>query len=109
MYSYNQPKKIHFMPVENSEYRGGNAFIGSGRAHATFDAHGSLPGVVNSSSKVFASITEIKIVDGQVVPWLGAANMWTLNVVPFDNGDIYIRSYIQWSEDLDFQISIVVF
>ncbi|MED1469254.1 hypothetical protein [Bacillus salipaludis] len=109
MYNYNQPKKIDMNFVKDGAYRGGEAFSALNRSHGLFYVHGSLPGLVNSSSKIFASISEVGIFDDQVKPFLGAANMMILNVVPMDNSEVLVRCYIDWNEDLDFQVSIVVF
>lgn len=93
-----------------SEYRAGQAFSFSNlRGKKFFEQRLNLRGVVNSSSKVFASITEVGIIGGQVKPFQGAASMEIKNVVPHDDGIVIVRGIIHWDSDLNYRISVVVF
>ncbi|MGQ8815316.1 hypothetical protein [Bacillus sp. NA_165.1] len=76
--------------------------------HGLFERTLNLPGV-NSTSIVVASITEVAIIDGQVKPKMGSASMQIYNVVPYDDGTIGIRGNIDWPNDLNYRISVIIF
>lgn len=95
---------------EISESRAGQAFTftltdnGGG-----FEKRLNLAGTVNSSSKVFVSISEVGVFNGQVKPFMGAASMQVHNVVPHDDGTVIVRGHIGWESTLTFRLSVVVF
>ncbi|PFV97155.1 hypothetical protein COL21_12580 [Bacillus thuringiensis] len=91
------------------EYRQGRAYYYNNLSgHGVFERALSLPGV-NSTSIVVASITEVAIIDGQVKPKQGSASMQIYNVVPRDDGTVSIRGNIDWPNDLNYRISVIIF
>ena len=90
------------------ENRQGRAYYYNLVGHGVFERTLNLPGV-NSTSIVVASITEVSISDGQVKPKLGSANMQIYNVVPYDDGTVGIRGKIDWPNDLNYRISVIIF
>lgn len=108
--SGNVPRIVDPDYYNGSEYRAGQAFNFSNfRGKKFFEQRLNLSGIVNSSSKVFASITEVGIIGGQVKPFQGAASMEIKNVVPHDDGIVIVRGMIHWDSDLNYRISVVVF
>jgi len=94
---------------EQQEFsRQGRTFYFDLKRSGKFDALLSLPGVVNSWSKVFVSICEISIVGGQVKPILGDATMHVYNVVPQDDGTIQVRGFVDFGEPLNVRLSVLV-
>lgn len=73
-----------------------------------FDTFLKLPGVVNAWSKVFVSICEVGIVDGQVKPKLGSADMQIYNVVPQDDGTVKVRGLVNFNQPLNVRLSVLV-
>jgi hypothetical protein len=63
---------------------------------------------VNSNSRVFASISELGLIEGATKPVMRAASMWVDNVVPYDNGVVVVRGYIGWDTNINVQISLFV-
>lgn len=90
------------------EYRGGQAFTftltdnGGG-----YEKLLNVPGVT-PSSKVFVSITELRLVNGRFEPFQGAASMQVHNVVPL-KGQVSVRGHIGWESTLTFRLSVLVF
>ncbi|MED3928599.1 hypothetical protein P4594_26500 [Priestia megaterium] len=90
------------------ESRQGRAFIFDTIAHGGFERRLNLSGIVNSSSKVFVSISEIGIINGQVKPFMGSASMEVHNVVPQDDGIVIVRGNVDWNNDLNVRLSVLV-
>ena len=65
---------------------------------------------VNRFSKVVASITELGSAPGEQpeYPLLGDANMYVHNISPSDDGNVYIRTFIDWGTNLPFRIYFIV-
>lgn len=94
------------LPRETGEYRAGTTFFFDEWDRQGFEKHLNIgPRTVNSMSKVFVSISELK--NGR--PHMGAASMQVHNVVPHDNGWVIVRGHIGWDRDLPFRLSVVVF
>jgi hypothetical protein len=73
-----------------------------------FEVHLDLTGIVNAYSRVFVSISEIGIFDGQWKPFMGLASAEVHNVVPHDNGIVIVRGYIGWDSDINVRLSVFV-
>lgn len=96
--------------INAGEIRGGRAFTSDIRDRQGFEWRiTGFDGIVNSSSKVFVSISEIGISGGQVKPFMGAASMQVHNVVPQDDSSVIVRGHIGWESDLQARLSFVVF
>jgi hypothetical protein len=67
-------------------------------------------GGINRFSRVVASITELGSYPGgqPEFPFVGNATMYILNVSPSDNGNVYIRTFIDWGNILPFRVSLIV-
>jgi hypothetical protein len=76
--------------------------------HQGFEKHLDLTGVVNSRSRVFVSISEAGVFDGQWKPFMGAASCEIHNVVPHDNGIVIVRGFIGWDHDINVRLSVLV-
>ncbi|WP_255292176.1 hypothetical protein [Bacillus thuringiensis] len=93
-----------------SENRQGRAYYFNDlRGRGVIERRLNLSGVVNSTSIVVASITEVGIIGGQVKPFQGSASMQIYNVVPQDDGIVIVRGHIDWGSDLNYRISVIVF
>lgn len=76
-------------------------------------AHGSQawnfgfpdPVQVLANSQVSVTITEI---DNNGTPFLGAATMQILNVVPQDDGTITVKFNVDWSEQLNILFNFII-
>ncbi|MFJ1450540.1 hypothetical protein [Bacillus halotolerans] len=97
-------------PVARSvgEFRQGRAFTFNLTGRRNFEVRLDLSGIVNSSSKVFVSISEIGIIGGQLKPFMGSASMAVQNVVPQDDGIVIVRGHIDWDSNLNFRLSVLV-
>jgi hypothetical protein len=76
--------------------------------HQGFEKRLDLRGVVNSRSRVFASISEIGVFGGQWKPFQGAASCEVHNIVPQDDGIVVVRGFIGWDRDINVRLSILV-
>jgi hypothetical protein len=74
--------------------------------HGGFQQQFNWPGAVTAlNSAVFASISEITDIGGQVTPFQGAATLSIDNVVP-GNGNIIVRGNIGWDSDITVRIFV---
>ena len=105
---YYEPYYQHRINEEQEFSRQGRAYSFDLMTSGKFDAVIKLPGVVNSWSKVFVSISEIGISGGQVKPKLGSANMQVYNVVPQDDGTIMVRGFVDFNQPLNVRLSVLV-
>lgn len=76
--------------------------------HQGFEKRLDLHGVVNSRSRVFVSISEIGVFNGQWKPFQGSASMEVHNVVPHDDGIVIVRGFIGWDRDINVRLSVLV-
>jgi hypothetical protein len=67
-------------------------------------------GNINRFTNVVASITELGGPPGGPFdyPFIGNAVMRVLNVAPHDNGNVYVRTWINWNRYLPFRITFLV-
>lgn len=82
------------------------------RGHGNFNLNVNFPaGVINRNSIVLANICEIAHIPGepQDLPWMGDASMEVRNIVPEDTGAVNFRLEVDWDDDLDFRMFIVVY
>ena len=65
---------------------------------------------INRGTKVVASISEVGGPPGGPlnVPFLGDAAMHVFDVTPADDGNIYVRTFIDWDAQLSFQLTFFV-
>ena len=63
------------------------------------------PRIVNAASQVAVSITELNAAG---VPHLGNANMGILNVVPLDDGTIFVRGHVDFSSRLLCRLNFII-
>jgi hypothetical protein len=61
--------------------------------------------IVTSRSRVAVSITEVNAAN---VPFLGAAGMSVLNVIPQDDGTITVRANVAWDSPLNVKLSFII-
>ena len=73
------------------------------RAHRIFNIDVPAPGVRPNSHAV-ASLTEINPPDN---PFLGGASMKVYNVAP-DIDRVFVRGEIDWDEDLNIRVTVLV-
>lgn len=85
-----------------------NRFVFQFADHHGFEKRLDLRGIVNSSSRVFVSITEIGVIGGSWRPKMGAASMEVHNVVPHDDGIVTVRGFIGWERDINVRLSVLV-
>jgi hypothetical protein len=71
--------------------------------HGGFQQEFSWGPISALNSAVFASISEITDIGGQVTPFQGAATLSIDNVVP-GNGNIIVRGNIGWDSDITVRI-----
>jgi hypothetical protein len=76
--------------------------------HQGFEKRLDLTGIVNSSSAVFVSISEIGVFGGEWKPFMGLASMEVHNVVPHDDGTVIVRGHIGWDRDVNVRLSVFV-
>lgn len=90
--------------------QGATSWFGPVRGRGVKDHFIDLPGTTRHST-VFASITEMGIIDGTGVlkPFQGAAGMTVHNVVPIDNNKVSVRVQIHWDSDLWYKIFVARF
>jgi len=82
-------------------------FLGNG----IFDVPIILTGYITGDSHVYASICELKDIQGEnnnPITWVGDANMSVLNIVPQDDGTLTIRVNVDWGSPLFCQLKIIV-
>jgi len=114
-YSQNSRKLMYkkdeltYEPREAGQSRIGESFSFDIVDHQGFEKKLNLGGIVNSESKVFASISEIGMIQGKMKPFQGAASMEIHNVVPHDSGIVIVRGAIGCDTNLNARISLVVF
>ncbi|CAM4320136.1 hypothetical protein L1N85_15375 [Paenibacillus alkaliterrae] len=102
--------KTALKPIRRVKTRAGTAFIFQTVIQAgLFQRSLNLRGVVNSSSRVFVSITEIGLIGGTLKPFQGSATMTVHNVVPQDDGIVLVRGNTGWNSPLNVRLSVVVF
>lgn len=101
--------ELTYEPREAGQSRKSEAFSFDIVDHQGFEKKLDLGGIVNSESKVFASISEIGMIQGKMKPFQGAAGMEIHNVVPHDSGIVIVRGVIGWDKNLNARISLVVF
>jgi hypothetical protein len=63
---------------------------------------------VNSRSRVFVSISEIRVFGGQWKPFQGAASMEVHNIVPHDDGTVIVRGFLHNDRDINVRLSVLV-
>jgi hypothetical protein len=80
---------------------------------ATFDFshHGGFQqqlnfGQVTPQSAVFVSISEIGVINGQLVPFQGAATLSVDNVVPGPQ-NVIVRGNIGWDSDINVRLFVL--
>jgi hypothetical protein len=78
------------------------------RDHHGFEKRIPFGADVNADSVVVASITEVGIFGGQIVPFQGAASMEVHNVVPHNNGIVIVRGYIGWDSDINVRLNFLI-
>jgi len=76
-----------------------------------FSHHGGFQqeigfGGVTQGSAVFASISEVGVINGQLTPFQGAASLSIDNVVP-GPGNVIVRGSIGWDSDIDVRIFLL--
>jgi hypothetical protein len=76
--------------------------------HRGFEKRLDLTGVVNSRSRVFVSISEVGVFDGQWKPFQGLASCVIHNIVPHDDGTVIVRGEIGWDHDINVRLSVLV-
>lgn len=82
---------------------GFKTILAQGQWQLNFFFGGSV--IVRRDSQVAVSITEV---DAQDTPFLGAANMWIMNVVPQDDGTITVRGHVAHPSRLRCQVNFVI-
>jgi hypothetical protein len=75
------------------------------RHHGAFQQELSF-GPVTPQSAVFVSISEIGDINGQVVPFQGAASLSIDNVVPGPQ-NVIVRGSIGWDSDIDVRLFVL--
>ena len=81
------------------------------RAHGNFVFHLRFPpGVIDRHSTILGNITELTAVPGEPLdfPFIGAASMELRNISPRDDNIVDVWTEIDWDNDLDFRIRLVV-
>jgi hypothetical protein len=73
--------------------------------HGGFQEAFAVTGV-SQASVVLASISEIGVINGQLIPFQGAASVSIDNVVP-GPGNVIVRGNIGWGTDITVRISIL--
>lgn len=101
-------RPLQSIDYDVDESRQGRAFAFDIVAHGDFRQRLNVGSFVNSSSKVFVSISEIDIFNGQVKPKMGVAKMQVYNVVPQDDGTVIVWGNVDWNRDLNVQLSVLV-
>ncbi|MEH7743637.1 hypothetical protein V7659_01060 [Neobacillus drentensis] len=101
-------------PVEPDYYDAGEYRGGVTHTYTLTDNGGGFEKVLNvpnstTSSRVFVSITELKLEGGQFVPFQGAASMQVHNVVPERPGKVRVRGHIGHDGNITFRLSVLVF
>jgi len=81
-------------------------WYGDFRDHQGFDSSWNIPGAT-SSSAVMVSISELGIVNGQLVPVQGLASCQVHNVVPSQDR-VQVRGLVGWDSDLNLRLHFIV-
>ena len=76
------------------------------KAHRIFNHAVEAP--VNRDSRVVASLTEVALDGAGPRPHLGDATMKVYNVAPQDNGTVLVRGEVDWDDDLDIRVSLII-
>jgi len=63
---------------------------------------------ITRDSTVFATATEMGNLDGAFRPFIGLASIAVLNVAPQDNGNVDFMINVDWGEDLDVRVSLML-
>ena len=67
-------------------------------------------GTINRHSRVVCSISELGGPPNGPLDWrfLGSANLQVLNIVPTDEGDVWVRINVDWGSTLQWRMTLFI-
>jgi len=77
------------------------------RAHRIFQTEVGVSGA-NRHSTAVAALTEVAPDPGGDVPFIANATMKVYNVAPRDNGVVAVRGEIDWDDDINVRVSVII-